>query len=144
MNQTQNTLNRFFFLKVQSSLLGNKRKPDNMQYFGTSVFIISEITINVPFYQEVNVNIVMVFIYCQVIMIIYLFMNVLINVLFFFFYFTAKTVSELGKDSVASTAVDLFNQAGLGSHLAVNERVTVIAPHNNAFKGLSFYYFYLL
>ncbi|XP_073476795.1 transforming growth factor-beta-induced protein ig-h3 [Aquarana catesbeiana] len=46
----------------------------------------------------------------------------------------AKTLSELGKDSVASTAIDLFNQAGLGSHLAVNERVTVIAPHNNAFK----------
>ncbi|XP_066447227.1 transforming growth factor-beta-induced protein ig-h3 [Eleutherodactylus coqui] len=48
---------------------------------------------------------------------------------------SAKTLSELGKDSVASTAIDLFQQAGLGSHLAVNEQVTIIAPHNNAFKA---------
>lgn len=48
---------------------------------------------------------------------------------------SAKTLSELGKDSVASTSIDLFQQAGLTSHLAVNERVTLIAPHNNAFKA---------
>ncbi|KAM5172860.1 transforming growth factor-beta-induced protein ig-h3 [Mantella aurantiaca] len=47
---------------------------------------------------------------------------------------SAKTLSELGKDSVSSIVIDLFNQAGLGSHLAVNERVTVIAPNNNVFK----------
>ncbi|NP_001088707.1 transforming growth factor beta induced L homeolog precursor [Xenopus laevis] len=46
----------------------------------------------------------------------------------------AKTLSELGKDSDVSKVIDLFQQAGLGSHLAVNERVTVIAAHNNAFK----------
>ncbi|XP_063303502.1 transforming growth factor-beta-induced protein ig-h3 [Pelobates fuscus] len=46
----------------------------------------------------------------------------------------AKTLTELGKDSDVSTSIDLFTLAGLGSHLAVNERVTVIAPHNNAFK----------
>ncbi|KAE8614477.1 hypothetical protein XENTR_v10008181 [Xenopus tropicalis] len=46
----------------------------------------------------------------------------------------AKTLSELGKDSDASKVIELFQQAGLGSHLAVNERVTVIAAHNNAFK----------
>ncbi|KAM4748796.1 transforming growth factor-beta-induced protein ig-h3 [Rhinophrynus dorsalis] len=46
----------------------------------------------------------------------------------------AKTLAELGKDSVVSTTIDLFRQAGLNSHLDVNERVTVIAPHNNAFK----------
>ncbi|KAM9311585.1 transforming growth factor-beta-induced protein ig-h3 [Gastrophryne carolinensis] len=47
---------------------------------------------------------------------------------------SAKTLSELGKDSVASIAFDLFRQAGLNSHLSVDERVTVIAPHNNVFK----------
>ncbi|OCT87793.1 hypothetical protein XELAEV_18021491mg [Xenopus laevis] len=46
----------------------------------------------------------------------------------------AKTLSELGKDSDVSKAIELFQQAGLGSHLAVNERVTVIAAYNNAFK----------
>uniref|UniRef100_A0A8C5PY00 Transforming growth factor-beta-induced protein ig-h3 n=1 Tax=Leptobrachium leishanense TaxID=445787 RepID=A0A8C5PY00_9ANUR len=46
----------------------------------------------------------------------------------------AKTLTELGKDSEVSTSIDLFKQAGLGSHLSVNERVTVIAPHNNVFK----------
>ncbi|XP_053317919.1 transforming growth factor-beta-induced protein ig-h3 [Spea bombifrons] len=45
----------------------------------------------------------------------------------------AKTLTELGKDSDVSVAIDLFRQAGLDSHL-VNERVTVIAPHNNVFK----------
>ncbi|XP_068133530.1 transforming growth factor-beta-induced protein ig-h3 [Hyperolius riggenbachi] len=47
---------------------------------------------------------------------------------------SAKTLSELGKDSVVSTAIDLFTQAGLTSHLSLNERVTVIAPQNTAFK----------
>ncbi|MEE6479268.1 hypothetical protein FKM82_012197 [Ascaphus truei] len=46
----------------------------------------------------------------------------------------AKTLSELGKDSVVSTSIDLFRRAGLNSHLVGNERVTVIAPENNAFK----------
>ncbi|XP_063784288.1 transforming growth factor-beta-induced protein ig-h3 [Pseudophryne corroboree] len=48
---------------------------------------------------------------------------------------SAKTISELGKDSVVSTVIDLFRQAGLNSHLVTNESVTVIAPHNNAFKA---------
>ncbi|XP_075457315.1 transforming growth factor-beta-induced protein ig-h3 [Ascaphus truei] len=46
----------------------------------------------------------------------------------------AKTLSELGKDSDVSTSIDLFRRAGLNSHLVGNERVTVIAPENNAFK----------
>ncbi|KAG8439191.1 hypothetical protein GDO86_005418 [Hymenochirus boettgeri] len=46
----------------------------------------------------------------------------------------AKTLTELGKDSDVSTTIDLLGQAGLGSYLAENERVTVIAPFNNAFK----------
>ncbi|KAM4678600.1 transforming growth factor-beta-induced protein ig-h3 [Discoglossus pictus] len=47
----------------------------------------------------------------------------------------AKTVTELGKDSMVSKAIELYEQAGLTSHLAGNERVTVIAPQNNAFKA---------
>ncbi|XP_075065935.1 transforming growth factor-beta-induced protein ig-h3 [Mixophyes fleayi] len=48
---------------------------------------------------------------------------------------SAKTISELGKDSVVSTVIDIFKQAGLNNHLTSEERVTVIAPHNSAFKA---------
>ncbi|KAJ1127393.1 hypothetical protein NDU88_005795 [Pleurodeles waltl] len=47
----------------------------------------------------------------------------------------AKTLFELAKDTEVSTAIDLFRQAGLSSHLTGKEGVTVIAPLNTAFKG---------
>ncbi|XP_069508704.1 transforming growth factor-beta-induced protein ig-h3 [Ambystoma mexicanum] len=47
---------------------------------------------------------------------------------------SAKTLFELAKDTDVSTAIDLFRQAGLSSHLEGKERVTVLAPLNTAFK----------
>lgn len=47
----------------------------------------------------------------------------------------AKTLFELAAESDVSTAVDLFRQAGLGSHLSGNERLTLLAPMNSVFKG---------
>ncbi|XP_030068029.1 transforming growth factor-beta-induced protein ig-h3 [Microcaecilia unicolor] len=47
----------------------------------------------------------------------------------------AKTVFELSSASDVSTALDLFRQAGLSSHLVGNERVTVLAPQNSVFKA---------
>uniref|UniRef100_A0A4X1V413 Transforming growth factor-beta-induced protein ig-h3 n=1 Tax=Sus scrofa TaxID=9823 RepID=A0A4X1V413_PIG len=39
---------------------------------------------------------------------------------------SAKTLFELAAESDVSTAVDLFRQAGLGSHLSGNERLTLL------------------
>lgn len=47
---------------------------------------------------------------------------------------SAKTLFELGQESEVSTAMDLFRQAGLMSHLTGNERLTLIAPANSFFK----------
>uniref|UniRef100_A0A8D0Q851 Transforming growth factor-beta-induced protein ig-h3 n=1 Tax=Sus scrofa TaxID=9823 RepID=A0A8D0Q851_PIG len=47
---------------------------------------------------------------------------------------SAKTLFELAAESDVSTAVDLFRQAGLGSHLSGNERLTLLAPMNSVFK----------
>ncbi|XP_037365158.1 transforming growth factor-beta-induced protein ig-h3 isoform X1 [Talpa occidentalis] len=47
---------------------------------------------------------------------------------------SAKTVFELAMESDVSTAIDLYRQAGLGTHLSGNERVTLLAPLNSVFK----------
>ncbi|KAJ6667906.1 hypothetical protein lerEdw1_016227 [Lerista edwardsae] len=47
---------------------------------------------------------------------------------------SAKTLLELGQESEVSTAMDLFRQAGLSSHLTGNERLTLLAPTNAFFK----------
>ncbi|XP_066472308.1 transforming growth factor-beta-induced protein ig-h3 [Tiliqua scincoides] len=47
---------------------------------------------------------------------------------------SAKTLLELGQESEVSTAMDLFRQAGLNSHLTGNEQLTVLAPTNAFFK----------
>uniref|UniRef100_A0A9L0RJ08 Transforming growth factor-beta-induced protein ig-h3 n=1 Tax=Equus caballus TaxID=9796 RepID=A0A9L0RJ08_HORSE len=47
---------------------------------------------------------------------------------------SAKTLFELAADSDVSTAVDLFRQAGLGTHLSGSERLTLLAPLNSVFK----------
>uniref|UniRef100_F1MBS3 Transforming growth factor-beta-induced protein ig-h3 n=1 Tax=Bos taurus TaxID=9913 RepID=F1MBS3_BOVIN len=47
---------------------------------------------------------------------------------------SAKTLFELAADSDVSTAIDLFRQAGLSSHLSGNERLTLLAPMNSVFK----------
>ena len=52
-----------------------------------------------------------------------------------FSFLAAKTLFELAAESDVSTAVDLFRQAGLGTHLSGNERVTLLAPLNSVFKG---------
>uniref|UniRef100_A0A7M4EWP3 Transforming growth factor-beta-induced protein ig-h3 n=1 Tax=Crocodylus porosus TaxID=8502 RepID=A0A7M4EWP3_CROPO len=46
----------------------------------------------------------------------------------------AKTLFELGQESEVTTSIDLFRQAGLSSHLTGNERLTLLAPVNTAFK----------
>ncbi|KYO20319.1 transforming growth factor-beta-induced protein ig-h3 [Alligator mississippiensis] len=46
----------------------------------------------------------------------------------------AKTLFELGQESEVTTSIDLFRQAGLNSHLTGNERLTLLAPINSAFK----------
>uniref|UniRef100_A0A452URQ0 Transforming growth factor-beta-induced protein ig-h3 n=1 Tax=Ursus maritimus TaxID=29073 RepID=A0A452URQ0_URSMA len=48
---------------------------------------------------------------------------------------SAKTLFELAAESDVSTAVDLFRQAGLGTHLSGKERLTLLAPMNSVFKG---------
>lgn len=53
-----------------------------------------------------------------------------------FSFLVAKTLFELAADSDVSTAIDLFRQAGLGSHLSGNERLTLLAPMNSVFKGI--------
>lgn len=50
---------------------------------------------------------------------------------------SAKTLLELGMESDVSTSIDLFRQAGLGSHLTGNERLTVLAPINSFYKDHS-------
>lgn len=50
-------------------------------------------------------------------------------------FFSAKTVFELAQESEVSKSTDLFRQAGLSSHLTGSERVTLLAPVNNVFKG---------
>ncbi|XP_063148350.1 transforming growth factor-beta-induced protein ig-h3 [Candoia aspera] len=50
---------------------------------------------------------------------------------------SAKTLLELGMESDVSTSIDLFKQAGLGSHLTGNERLTVLAPINSFYKDHS-------
>ncbi|XP_053422510.1 transforming growth factor-beta-induced protein ig-h3 [Nycticebus coucang] len=47
---------------------------------------------------------------------------------------SAKTLFELAADSDISIAVDLFRQAGLGTHLSGTERLTLLAPQNSVFK----------
>ncbi|XP_002710268.1 transforming growth factor-beta-induced protein ig-h3 isoform X3 [Oryctolagus cuniculus] len=47
---------------------------------------------------------------------------------------SAKTLSELAAGSDVSTAIDLFGQAGLGTHLSGNERLTLLAPLNSVFE----------
>nr|XP_058917053.1 transforming growth factor-beta-induced protein ig-h3 isoform X2 [Kogia breviceps] len=47
---------------------------------------------------------------------------------------SAKTLFELAEESDVSTAVDLFRQAGLGTHLSGTERLTLLAPMNSVFK----------
>ncbi|XP_012583143.1 PREDICTED: transforming growth factor-beta-induced protein ig-h3 isoform X2 [Condylura cristata] len=47
---------------------------------------------------------------------------------------SAKTLFELATESDVSTAIDLYRQAGLGSHLSGNERLTLLAPLNSVFK----------
>lgn len=52
-----------------------------------------------------------------------------------FLVFVAKTLFELAAESDVSTAIDLFKQAGLSTHLSGSERVTLLAPLNSVFKG---------
>ncbi|KAK6474854.1 transforming growth factor-beta-induced protein ig-h3-like [Huso huso] len=47
---------------------------------------------------------------------------------------SAKTLAELAEGSTVSTALDLFSQAGLSSHMTGSEAVTLLAPTNDAFK----------
>ncbi|KAG8506518.1 Transforming growth factor-beta-induced protein ig-h3 [Galemys pyrenaicus] len=47
---------------------------------------------------------------------------------------SAKTLFELATESDVSTAIDLYRQAGLGTHLSGNERLTLLAPLNSVFK----------
>ncbi|MGH0127092.1 UNVERIFIED_CONTAM: hypothetical protein FKN15_043781 [Acipenser sinensis] len=47
---------------------------------------------------------------------------------------SAKTLAELAEGSTVSTALDLFSQAGLSSHMTGSETVTLLAPTNDAFK----------
>ncbi|XP_044515874.1 transforming growth factor-beta-induced protein ig-h3 [Gracilinanus agilis] len=46
----------------------------------------------------------------------------------------AKTLFELATESDVSTSIDLYRQAGLGSHLSGTERLTLLAPLNSVFK----------
>lgn len=50
-------------------------------------------------------------------------------------FFSAKTLFELAQESEVSKSTDLFRQAGLSSHLTGSERVTLLAPVNDVFKG---------
>lgn len=52
-----------------------------------------------------------------------------------FSFLVAKTLFELAAESDVSTAIDLFRQAGLGTHLSGSERLTLLAPLNSVFKG---------
>ncbi|XP_027704838.1 transforming growth factor-beta-induced protein ig-h3 [Vombatus ursinus] len=47
---------------------------------------------------------------------------------------SAKTLLELAAESDVSTSIDLYKQAGLGSHLSGTERLTLLAPLNSVFK----------
>ncbi|XP_076994630.1 transforming growth factor-beta-induced protein ig-h3 isoform X1 [Tamandua tetradactyla] len=47
---------------------------------------------------------------------------------------SAKTLFELAAESDVSTAIDLFRQAGLSSHLSGSEKLTLLAPLNSVFK----------
>lgn len=51
------------------------------------------------------------------------------------FFFSAKTLFELAQESEVSESMNLFRQAGLSSHLTGSERVTLLAPVNEVFKG---------
>lgn len=50
-------------------------------------------------------------------------------------FFSAKTLFELAQESEVSKSMDFFRQAGLSSHLTGSERVTLLAPVNDVFKG---------
>lgn len=50
-------------------------------------------------------------------------------------FFSAKTLFELAQESEVSKSTDLFRQAGLSSHLTGSEKVTLLAPVNDVFKG---------
>lgn len=50
-------------------------------------------------------------------------------------FFSAKTLFELAQESEVSKSTDFFRQAGLTSHLTGSERVTLLAPVNDVFKG---------
>lgn len=52
-----------------------------------------------------------------------------------YLFFPAKTLFELAQESEVSESMNLFRQAGLSSHLTGNERVTLLAPVNDVFKG---------
>lgn len=52
-----------------------------------------------------------------------------------FLFFSAKTLFELAQESEVSKSMDFFRQAGLSSHLTGSERVTLLAPVNDVFKG---------
>lgn len=52
-----------------------------------------------------------------------------------FSFLVAKTLFELAAESDVSTAIDLFKQAGLSTHLSGNEQLTLLAPLNSVFKG---------
>ncbi|XP_068947989.1 transforming growth factor-beta-induced protein ig-h3 [Petaurus breviceps papuanus] len=47
---------------------------------------------------------------------------------------SAKTLFELAAESDVSVSIDLYKQAGLGSHLSGTERLTLLAPLNSVFK----------
>ncbi|XP_041079469.1 transforming growth factor-beta-induced protein ig-h3-like isoform X1 [Polyodon spathula] len=47
---------------------------------------------------------------------------------------SAKTLAELAEGSTVSTALNLFRQAGLSSHMTGREAITLLAPTNDAFK----------
>ena len=48
----------------------------------------------------------------------------------------AKTLLELAEGSTVTTATKMFVDAGLSAHLTGSEAVTMLAPQNDAFKGL--------
>ncbi|XP_060621305.2 transforming growth factor-beta-induced protein ig-h3 [Anolis sagrei] len=48
---------------------------------------------------------------------------------------SVKNLLELGRESDVSTSIELFQRAGLGSHLTGNERLTLLVPTNSYYKG---------
>lgn len=50
-------------------------------------------------------------------------------------FLVAKTLFELAAESDVSTAINLYKQAGLSTHLSGSEQLTLLAPLNSVFKG---------